>query len=58
MYPIVQKQLADSVDGFVIDLRNNPGSLLDISVDIASVFVDDEVIVSREKVQEFKQWLG
>lgn len=43
----IQSQLAKSVDGFVIDLRNNPGGLLDASVDIASIFVDNEVIVSE-----------
>ncbi len=32
--------------GLVFDLRNNPGGLLDQAVDIASMFIDDGVIVS------------
>ncbi len=43
----IQGQLAKSAEGFVIDLRNNPGGLLDASVDIASIFVNDQVIVSE-----------
>lgn len=43
----IQGQLAKSAEGFVIDLRNNPGGLLDASVDIASIFVSDHVIVSE-----------
>ena len=43
----IQGQLAKSAEGFVIDLRNNPGGLLDASVDIASIFVSDQVIVSE-----------
>lgn len=43
----IQVQLAKSVVGFVIDLRNNPGGLLDASVDVTSIFVDNEVVVSE-----------
>jgi carboxyl-terminal processing protease len=34
--------------GLVIDLRNNPGGLLDQSVQIADIFIDDGVIVSTK----------
>jgi len=34
--------------GYVVDLRDNPGGLLDSSVDIASLFVADGVIVRVE----------
>jgi carboxyl-terminal processing protease len=43
------------VRGLVFDLRNNPGGLLDQAVDVASLFVDDGVIVStvgRNKEQK------
>ncbi len=43
----IQAQLAKAVEGFVLDLRNNPGGLLDASVDVASIFIDDGVIVSE-----------
>lgn len=50
----VQRHLAKSVDGFIVDVRNNPGGLLDVSVDIASIFVDNQVIV-REVDQAGKR---
>lgn len=40
-----QQILLDSVDGIVFDLRNNPGGLLDHSVDITSHFVADGPIM-------------
>jgi len=48
-----KKALADlekegKIKGLVIDLRNNPGGLLDQSVKIADIFIDDGVIVSTK----------
>jgi carboxyl-terminal processing protease len=41
--------LADEgAKGYVLDLRDNPGGLLDVSVDVASVFIEDGVIVRVE----------
>ncbi|HSK92315.1 MAG TPA: S41 family peptidase [Euzebyales bacterium] len=37
------------VRGIILDLRNNPGGLLNEAVDVASVFVDDAEIVSVEE---------
>lgn len=34
--------------GLIIDLRNNPGGILDSAVDISDLFLDDGVIVSAE----------
>lgn len=34
------------LQGLVLDLRNNPGGLLDEAVDVANLFIDDGVIVS------------
>ncbi|MBE0475855.1 MAG: S41 family peptidase [Coriobacteriia bacterium] len=39
----------DGAKGFVLDLRNNPGGMLDESVDVASLFIEDGVIVRVEK---------
>ena len=36
------------LDGLVIDLRNNPGGVLDAAVDVADLFLDSGVIVSAE----------
>lgn len=41
----MQKQ---GVQGFILDLRNNPGGLLDEAVRLSSVFVNDGVIVSYQ----------
>jgi carboxyl-terminal processing protease len=38
----------DEVQGLVIDLRNNPGGLLDQAIKIADVFIDKGVIVSTQ----------
>jgi len=41
------RQLAQrGVKGLVLDLRFNPGGLLDSAVDISDLFIDDGVIVS------------
>jgi len=45
----LEKQGAET---FILDLRNNPGGLLQESVDVASLFVDDGVIVRVEERDE------
>ncbi|MEL6403958.1 MAG: S41 family peptidase [Chloroflexota bacterium] len=35
----------DQRDGLIFDLRNNPGGLLSTAIDMASVFIDDGVIL-------------
>ncbi|BCX79561.1 S41 family peptidase [Campylobacter sp. 19-13652] len=37
-----------NVDGIILDLRNNPGGLLNQAVDLVDLFVDDGVIVSQK----------
>ncbi len=48
----VREAIADleeqGAKGLILDLRDNPGGLLDVSVDVASAFVDDGVIVRVE----------
>lgn len=36
------------MDGIVLDLRSNPGGLLDQAVDVASIFLNDGVVVTTE----------
>ncbi len=36
------------LDGLVLDLRNNPGGVLDAAVDVSDLFLDTGVIVSAE----------
>lgn len=47
--------------GIVLDLRNNPGGYLTTSIDVASLFIEDSVIVSEQykngKKEEFKTTL-
>jgi len=47
-------ELRDAIDtatdsdasGIVLDMRNNPGGLLNVAVDVASLFIDGDLIVS------------
>ncbi len=45
---IAQKVLNDSPQGIIIDLRNNPGGYLGVSVDIASSWLEEDQVVVRE----------
>lgn len=45
----VRSLLDDGASGIVLDLRGNPGGLLNEAVDVASVFIEDGEIVSVEK---------
>ncbi len=54
-YPGVEEELAkqveelggmEKVDGFVIDLRNNPGGLLTQAIEVSDAFLEDGEIVS------------
>ncbi len=39
--------LKRSVDGLILDLRNNPGGFLDVSIDVASFFIDQGPIARQ-----------
>jgi carboxyl-terminal processing protease len=41
----IEQLTADKVDGFVLDLRGNPGGLLSASIDIADMWLDHGLIV-------------
>lgn len=42
------KKHADKSKGIILDLRNNPGGLLDQAVDLTDLFVDEGIIVSQK----------
>ena len=41
----LKKQLGPNLKGFVIDLRNNPGGLLDQAISVSDAFLDEGAIV-------------
>lgn len=49
---------SQGMKGLILDLRNNPGGLLDVAVDLADVLIDTGVVVSIEdkagNVEEYK----
>ncbi len=42
------EMIENNVSGLVIDLRNDPGGLLDAAIDVASYWIDDETVVIEE----------
>ena len=42
----LKKEIGDGIQGYVLDLRNNPGGLLDQAVAVADAFLDKGEIVS------------
>jgi carboxyl-terminal processing protease len=57
----VEKAVADlkaqGAKGIILDLRNNPGGLLNESIDVASVFLDKGVVVSVKQKDETERIL-
>ncbi|MGE3770278.1 MAG: S41 family peptidase [Bdellovibrionales bacterium] len=53
----IQEQLGDKLVGYVIDLRNNPGGLLDQAIAVSSYFLpeDSEVVSTRGRREEDTQ---
>ena len=61
MRSAIRELEAKGVQGYVLDLRSNPGGLLMASVEIARQWLDDGVIVStktRDGVQDIKRAAG
>jgi len=47
----------NSLTGFILDLRNNPGGLMNESISVASRFVDDGVVlITSERLSEGKKY--
>ncbi len=38
----------DSINGVVLDMRNNPGGFFDVSIDIASEFIEEGTVVTQK----------
>lgn len=59
MYRVMRDLKKAGIQGFVLDLRFNPGGLLDVAVDISDLFIDDGVIVSiRQRNQPEQEIVG
>jgi carboxyl-terminal processing protease len=43
-----QKSQGDMLSGLILDLRNNPGGVLDAAVDVSDLFLDSGVIVTAD----------
>ncbi|MBP5859007.1 S41 family peptidase [Marivibrio halodurans] len=59
----IKAELGDDLQGYVIDLRNNPGGLLDQAISISDTFLDKGEIVSTrgreaESIQRFQATAG
>ena len=49
----LQKQIGDKLTGFVLDIRNNPGGLLDQAVGVSDTFLaQGEIVSTRSKKPE------
>lgn len=44
----VQKQTGEMLAGLIIDLRNNPGGILDAAVEVSDLFLNEGIIVTAE----------
>ncbi|MGH7174699.1 MAG: S41 family peptidase, partial [Gemmataceae bacterium] len=59
MYRVMRDLKEAGIKGFILDLRFNPGGLLDVAVDISDLFIDDGVVVSiRERNKAEKEIAG
>jgi len=61
MRTAIRELEAEGVDGYVLDLRSNPGGLLEASVDIARQWLDEGTIVStqtRSGIQDVRRATG
>ena len=59
----IEKQLGANVAGYVVDLRSNPGGLLDQAIEVSDVFLDKGEIVSqrgrtKDDIQRYKATPG
>lgn len=54
-YKEALKALVGRADGIVLDLRNNPGGFLEVSINIASWFADKGTLVVSEKFRDGKE---
>jgi carboxyl-terminal processing protease len=48
MTDTVQEQTGTMLTGLILDLRNNPGGILDAAVEVTDLFLDEGIIVTAE----------
>lgn len=48
MTDAVQQQSGNMLTGLILDLRNNPGGILDAAVEVSDLFLDEGIIVTAE----------
>jgi len=52
----IEEELGDDLEGFVLDLRNNPGGLLDEAISVTDLFLDrGEIVSTRGRHEEDSQ---
>ncbi len=52
----IKEELGDKLSGFVLDLRNNPGGLLDQAVSVSDAFLEEgEIVSTRGRIQKNAQ---
>jgi len=54
----IKAELGDNITGYVLDLRNNPGGLLDMAIDVTDIFLERGEIVSMRgrRASENARW--
>ena len=54
----IQKELGDDLQGYVLDLRNNPGGLLDQAISVSDMFLKQGEIVSTRgrETDDAQRW--
>jgi len=54
----IQKLIEDGAKGLILDLRNNPGGVLDDAVEVCDLFLDEGIIVTTRERMEDKEIIG
>jgi carboxyl-terminal processing protease len=59
MFKVMRDLTKAGIKGFILDLRFNPGGLLDVAVEISDLFIDDGTIVSiRARIRPEQEIAG
>lgn len=61
----IQKLIDGGARGLILDLRNNPGGILDDAVEVCDLFLDEGIIVTikgrtenKERIDKYLAWKG
>lgn len=54
----IQKLIDGGAKGLILDLRNNPGGVLDDAVEVCDLFLDEGIIVTTRERTENKERIG